>query len=279
MSDLENMKNRRSVRTYNSKPIGKEDYTQIEAYIGNSRNLTGPFGNAVSLALLHMKNNGQEIQKIGTYGSIRGANTFVASIAPGADDAIVDCGYVLEKFILFATGLNLGTCWLGAFGRSDIARLIEVKNGSIAPAITPVGYAADRRRMYESLMRGVSGANSRKPWREIFFVNDFATPIEENGAGSFNIPLAMVRAGPSASNRQPWRLVLTDTACHFYLEHSPRYIGNSLFGFDMQRLDMGIAMCHFELSCTGLEIAGKWVREEPGFPKEKEPVYIASWVF
>lgn len=278
MSHLENMKKRRSVRTYSGRPIEGGTYQNIEAYINNAENLTGPFGNSVELSLLHTGGKDKGPRKIGTYGSIKGAKTFIASTVPNTDDAVVDCGYVLEKFVLFAAGLGLGTCWLGAFDRNDVFPMLKKAEGSIAPAITPVGYPADKPRMYESIMRTFSAAENRKPWKEIFYAKDFSSPMKENGAGRLNTALEMVRIGPSASNKQPWRLVLDDSTCHFYLMHSPRYMGNSMFGFDMQRLDMGIAMCHFELACAETGINGKWVREDPGLTKEKEPVYIASWL-
>jgi hypothetical protein len=47
---------------------------------------------------------------------------------------------------------------------------------------------------------------------------------------------------------------------------------------DLQRLDMGIAMCHFELTTNELGLEGKWVVEDD---LNKSPAslteYIASW--
>mgnify|MGYP006982828216 CR=1 FL=1 len=48
---------------------------------------------------------------------------------------------------------------------------------------------------------------------------------------------------------------------------------------DLQRVDMGIAMCHFELTCNELGIKGKWVVEEPeikNLPARTE--YLVTWV-
>jgi hypothetical protein len=93
----------------------------------------------------------------------------------------------------------------------------------------------------------------------------------------------MVRIGPSASNKQPWRVVKDDNAFHFYLQRTKGYRENSLTRFlglaDLQRLDMGIAMCHFELTSREEGLNGKWLSVEPAI-KKPDPLieYTASWV-
>ncbi|WHY01300.1 hypothetical protein [Neobacillus sp. DY30] len=89
----------------------------------------------------------------------------------------------------------------------------------------------------------------------------------------------MVRIELSASNKQPWRLLLSSDrkVCHFYIEHTPNY--SSKLGYDMQLLDMGIAMCQFELACKELEIKGRWSVEKPSIQLPTEHTeYIASWI-
>ena len=60
----------------------------------------------------------------------------------------------------------------------------------------------------------------------------------------------MVRLAPSASNRQPWRIIAGRSRkdFHFFLERTPGYNNNRFVKSDLQRVDMGIAMCHFELA-------------------------------
>ncbi|MNN55206.1 hypothetical protein D3C81_1700680 [compost metagenome] len=49
---------------------------------------------------------------------------------------------------------------------------------------------------------------------------------------------------------------------HFYLQHTPNYSGNKL-GFEMQRIDLGIAACNFELACQEMDIPGVWTVNDP----------------
>jgi hypothetical protein len=48
---------------------------------------------------------------------------------------------------------------------------------------------------------------------------------------------------------------------------------------DIQRLDMGIAMCHFELTARELGLPGKWACAEPSIKKpDGLTEYTVSWV-
>jgi hypothetical protein len=79
--------------------------------------------------------------------------------------------------------------------------------------------------------------------------------------------------GPSASNKQPWRVIRDDRAFHFFLCRNPGY---EITGFDLQLNDMGIARCHFELSAHEAGLAGNWqVLENVMGPAGWE--YITSW--
>jgi len=93
----------------------------------------------------------------------------------------------------------------------------------------------------------------------------------------------MVRIGPSASNKQPWRVVRDANAWHFYLHRTPGYRRGFfqvlLDLVDLQRIDLGIAMCHFESSAREAGLQGEWVVDEPPIVKpDGLTEYSASWV-
>lgn len=47
---------------------------------------------------------------------------------------------------------------------------------------------------------------------------------------------------------------------------------------DLQRVDMGIAMCHFELVARQCGLKGGWVVDDPGIEKPGESTeYTVSW--
>ena len=132
-------------------------------------------------------------------------------------------------------------------------------------------------------IRGSAGSARRKSFEELFFDGDFRTPLGLESAGAWSELLDCVRAGPSASNKQPWRVVRQGYAWHFYCQHTAGYgkgslVFNLLGLADLQRLDLGIAMCHFDLTNHELGLNGYWSVTDPGLqlPDEKT-VYIATW--
>jgi len=110
----------------------------------------------------------------------------------------------------------------------------------------------------------------------------FGEPLYRNEAGAYAQVLEMVRIGPSASNKQPWRIVKNGDFWRLYLRRTAGYRHDPLKQYlglaDMQRLDMGIAMCHFELTAKELSLDGQWVVEEEldKFPLPNRE-YIVSW--
>jgi hypothetical protein len=48
---------------------------------------------------------------------------------------------------------------------------------------------------------------------------------------------------------------------------------------DLQRLDVGIGMSHFELSVREMGLKGEWAVRDPGLSgDETNRVYIATWL-
>jgi hypothetical protein len=102
-------------------------------------------------------------------------------------------------------------------------------------------------------------------------------------ADGFAAVLEGVRMAPSASNKQPWRIVRTGADWHFYLQRTKGYgKGSPIFRLlrltDLQRVDLGIALCHFELAAREAGLAGEWVLDEPDIGTLSPGVqYTATW--
>ncbi|MFZ3156215.1 MAG: nitroreductase family protein [Smithella sp.] len=169
-----------------------------------------------------------------------------------------------------ATDLGLGTCWLGGtFSSSRFAQKIALQNNEALPAVTPVGYAVPRISAIDSVIRSASGANNRTPWNSLFFNKD-DKPLSVVQASRYSTPLEMVRLAPSATNFQPWRIIKASEPdmFHFCIKRAPGL--KQLFSMksDLQRIDIGIAMCHFELAAEeeGLKGNGSYGKAKTGIP-------------
>ncbi|ERJ13179.1 nitroreductase family protein [Haloplasma contractile] len=259
------IKRRKSIRSFNGEKLSPTDVEKIKTYINQREHIMGPFGNTVSLDYIDY-NGSKDAVKIGTYGFIKGHSGFVAGVCENTKEALVDYGYVFEKLVLFLTQEKIGTCWLGGtFTRKNLNTIIKPNENEIIPAITPVGYKKGKRRFTDQLIRKVAGSNNRLPYNELFYKDDFEHPLDEQFEA-----LELVRMGPSASNKQPWRLVVDRNTVHFYIKRNENY--SKALNYDMQLLDMGIAMCHYEFGCNG----GKWIHSKPTFESD-EKEYIISY--
>jgi len=266
---IESIKKRTSVRTYSKRPVEERKLESIKAFV--EENAGNPFGAAVRLNILHTREN----PRIGAYGLIRGAKVYLAGCVEKSEKDVEGFGYEFERAILYATSLGLGTCWIGGlFTRGAFSAALKPDGGFI-PAVSPVGYAAEKTSLPERIFAAGVGARARKPFAELFFDGEFGNPIKADEKTA--VCLEMVRIGPSASNKQPWRAVRNEKGIHFYLKEDKKYAGNTMFGFCMQRLDMGIAACHFELSARRTGLSGGIVFEDPGLPLDSGLNYSFTW--
>ena len=79
-------------------------------------------------------------------------------------------------------------------------------------------------------------------------------------------------------------MVRSGEAWHFYLQRSKGYgKGSAVFSLlrlaDLPRVDMGIAMCHFELEAREHGLAGRWVVDQPALDAIAVGLeYTVSWI-
>lgn len=241
-----------SVRTYEKKPLTKKEREVVEEVIKMTKLIKGPFGHEISFFTDHQETNlDDEAKRIGTYGFIKNAPSFVGGTVKNEFTGIIDFGYVFEYLILQLTKQGFGTCWLGGtFDREAFKK--HVSEGEIIPAITPVGYPEDKMSLRERAIRFAIKANRRKPFDEMFYLNDINHPIKDDTHHPLKEALEYVKLGPSASNKQPWRIIIKDQIVHFYLQRTPNYGVNR--PFVIQALDLGIAILHFEIGLKELGI-------------------------
>jgi len=275
MSDFniyEVAKKRKSVRTYIEKPLEESDRKKINDYINLLAEEEIPFGAKIRIKLFDVD---KEInaKDLGTYGVIKGAKTYLGVAVNETEDSMEAVGYVFEKLVLYAASLGLGTCWLGGtFNRGEFARAMQLQENEFFPIASPIGYPAPKNHTVDRIMRKAINADHRKPFDAMFFEKDFSTPLSQEAAGEFTDILEAVRLAPSAKNGQPWRIVKDGATFHFF---EKKDIPSS--SHDIQRLDIGIAGCHFELAAKEKGINGRLFTAE-ALPEAKGLIYVFSWV-
>jgi nitroreductase len=271
-----------SVRSYAATAIAAETRSCLLAQLALLQ--CGPLGSALRFDLIAATEEDRtSLRGLGTYGFIKHPTAFITGAVEAGEHALEDYGYMMEKAILDATLLGLGTCWLGgSFTQSSFAQRIGKRPNEIIPAVTATGYAAPAAQAQHTLRRQVR-AGRRFAWESLFFNGNFDAPLAGRPLDAYARALEMVRIGPSASNKQPWRIVNQGSAWHFYCQRTPGYgKGSLLFTLlrlaDLQRLDVGIAMCHFELTARERGLDGIWLADDPRLPlPDDQTLYIATW--
>lgn len=228
MDIIQAMKERRSVRSFNGKPLSPEMVSDLEKAIKDSFTL---FGGNVTIRLKSFDIKGDF--KPSTYGVIKGACDFFLMAIGEGEDSDLTAGFQFEQIVLKAWQLGLGTCWIaGTYKGSQFDERESWPEGESLKIICPVG-VAEKPRMMEKMMRKMVGSDNRKPFGELFFEDDFKHSLDSTN--KFASPLEMLRLAPSSTNSQPWRVLVKDDKVLFY--YKPKY--------PISVIDCGIGICHF----------------------------------
>jgi nitroreductase len=284
---------RYSCRTYLDQPITDDHKRRLLDFMATRT--TGPFGAQARFGLLAATpGDRQTLRRLGTYGFIKGATGFIVGAVRRAPNDLEDYGSLLEEIVLFATGMGLGTCWLGGtFTRSTFVRRFGgLGRDETMPAVISLGHIGDDGR---GRIREREEGGRRLPAGALFFEGRYGQPLPDASAGRYAAALEAVRMAPSATNKQPWRIVRGDGVgdaarggdsagrdWHFLLQRTKGYgkgspVFRALRIADLQRVDLGIAMCHFALVARESGLDGHWVVDDPGLDLPAGVEYTATW--
>ena len=263
---LKTIMGRKSVRSFDGKPLSAEDRERLERYV---RSIGNPFGIPVRFVLLDAKAHGL------TSPVLSGETLFVAGKVDKVPHADVAFGYSFEKLVLYAWSLGIGTTWIGGTMKRELfEQAAGLSEGEMRPCVSPLGYPAKKRSIRETMMRRGVGADSRMPAEKLFFDGawDAALPSEKQAAIADLIE--MVRWAPSAVNKQPWRIVVSDHGYHFYEKQDKGYAGEKTG--DLQKIDVGIALCHFVMGLEEKAVRPEISIADPGIAVPDGVEYIAT---
>ena len=262
------IRTRRSVRTYDASPLKPEHREAIASFMAD---IPTPWGIAPEFRLLDAKEHGLKSPVV------TGESLYFAAKLSRPEHAEEALGYAFEKLVLYAWSLGIGTVWLGGtLNRDAFQKAMDLGPGEFMPCASPLGYPAKKPSLRESLMRKGVGADTRLPFGELFFQRDFGHSLSPEAAGALARPLEAVRLAPSAVNKQPWRAVVQDGAVHFCLKRTKGLAGDASTG-DLQKIDLGIALCHFAITAEEDGLKPTFILNDPGLETETDMEYIASY--
>lgn len=249
---------RKSVRTFDKRKITLEDKEKLCSYMENIEN---PYGIPVKFLWLDSDENNLSSPVI------KGEDDYIAAKVPKVEHCEEAYGYSFEKLVLYAWSLGIGTTWIGGtMKRAHFEKVAETGPDEIMMCVTPVGYPSSKKSIIDKTLRSQVKGDERIPSTELFFEGNFDTPIKDEDE-----ILELVRWAPSAANMQPCRVVKSGNKYHFYKKANPKYKRNA--GWDVQKIDMGIAICHL-MSV----IDGKFEISNPEITIPEGVEYIATVV-
>jgi hypothetical protein len=279
------IRKRYSCRNYLKSPIDAGKQSALEGAMSNLP--PGPFGILERFELPAATAEDQRaLHGLSTYGFIHNPPAFIIGATRPAPLNLENFGYRMELIVLHATDLDLGTCWLGGtFTRSGFMHKIHAADDESIPAVCSLGHIDLNASVVDQAVRQKAGSQYRLGWECLFYDEKFGAALTPQAAGGYAGALEMVRIGPSASNKQPWRIVKQGNLWHFYLQRSKGYrewwVARLMAIADMQRIDMGIAMCHFALAVAETGLAGDWQVRQPTeievTPSTNPAEYVVTW--
>ncbi len=267
MNTLEIIKKRRSVRTFDTNSVSKEELKNLLDFAEKVEN---PYGLPITWKILNAKENGL------TSPVIVGTDTYIAGKTERVPNAEQAFGYSFEKIVLYLQERGIGTTWIaGTMNRSAFEKAVELDKNEVMPCVSPLGYPSKKMSLRETMMRKGVKADFRYGFGELFFDGDFQTPLTEEKADKLKDAFEAVRLAPSAVNKQPWRIILEGNHVHFYEKHNKGFVSGN---WDIQKIDIGIALCHFETVAKENGISLAFEQSNPNISTEENVQYIASYV-
>lgn len=266
MKITELIKERKSVRTFTGEPLPDEIVNRLLTY---AQSVGNPYGLSVGFRVLNAKEHGLNSPVI------VGADRYIAGKikkAPHAEEAF---GYSFEKLVLYAQSIGVSTVWIaGTMNRGAFERAMDLGEDEIMPCVSPIGFRAEKKSVRETMMRRGVKADTRLDFGELFFDGSPDKPLSPDRSGVFRTPLEAVRLAPSAVNKQPWRVIVRDHTAHFYKKSGKGYADGAM---DVQKVDLGIALCHFEAAAEEGGLSVRFELSDPGIPVPADWQYIASF--
>jgi nitroreductase len=79
----------------------------------------------------------------------------------------IDVAIAMSFMMLQAVGLGLGTCWVGAYNRNRLKKLLRIPDEVRVVSLLAIGYP-----------HYIPGASERKPTRDLFAIENYMQPFE-----------------------------------------------------------------------------------------------------
>lgn len=195
----------------------------------------------------------------GPHGQLINAPHVVLPIMANPPSNELATGFAAQQFCVRCYQLGIGTCYIGTAGREQgIASHFHLPEGSKMGAAVVYGLPVEKEtRTLANYLRKPGYRTRRKPLEEILSIDTFHQSGE---APEFlkDILLAAQRS-PSATNAQPWHLLLKDQWLYLYANPAvyPKILHESS-RLTYALFDAGILMANVSLAYEAMDTFRTW---------------------
>ena len=179
MDVFDAIQKRKSVRSYEDKPVSKKTLVKIleAARVAPSAKNVQPW----HFIVITDKRKREELSK-GIFAKwLHNAPAVIAACGDTKASPkwyAVDTALALENMILAATGEGLGTCCVGSFDEGDVKKLLGIPESLRVVALLAVGYASEKKSVTSKLFSFVK--RKRKTLEEIVSLEAYGERFDQS---------------------------------------------------------------------------------------------------
>lgn len=239
MNRLEALRNRYSVRSFTEEPLSVEIVNKLKAEI----TMTNTHQPGIKFQLITDDPNPFKGFSKG-YGIFENPRNYMAAVVDIATPDILErAGYFAEKFVIMATELGLGTCFVGGTYNDKVVKA-QLRAGEKILFLVLLGYPKEKSRFIANFM--VNMIHRKKMGAREFFEPESGYDRAVKTIPNLEEGLEGVACAPSAVNRRPTRIFLKEEngekiPCARVDANNPKNL-----------IDLGIAKFNFNYA-TGTE--------------------------
>ena len=212
MTEIEAVRARHAVRSYQDKRIEKELVDKLEARI-EELNKEG------NINLQFIEDASGTFNKLFNKAvGLGSAPSVIACVGPEDETLDERIGYYGEKLVIYAQQLGLNTCWVGTFNRKKIP--VTLNEGERLVIAIAIGYGTTQGKQSKSRT-----------------ADEVEIDLTDSAPDWFKAGVEAALLAPTAINQQKFEIIYTEE----------KEVEFKDLGGVLSKIDIGIVRCNFEI--------------------------------
>lgn len=236
---------RQSIRSYKNESLTEKTLEKISSFIDNVESINEDIEIETKIV------NGKVVRNLLPIK----APYYLLFFSEQKEGYLTNAGFMLQQVDLFLSHHGIGSCWVGLAKPKK-----EIKKNSDLEYVITLGFGKPDTKLHRESVKEFK----RKSLNEI-----------KKGKGKDQL-IEAARLAPSATNNQPWFFEVTDDKINVYC-NKPNFI-KALFYKKINKIDIGIAICHIWLAARYFNQKPEIIYEEKETQNTPEGYYYISTV-